>query len=74
MENMSDISINLLKNREKTIAEFDQAMLGFTHPVAYRIHRWNLAETGQHLDKISLVDGAEKRALLQWGFDQWIRV
>ena len=74
IENITDISVILLKTVGKTIAEFDQAMLGFTHPAAYRSHRWNLAETGQHLDKVSLVNEAEKRALLQWGFDQWLRV
>jgi Ser/Thr protein kinase RdoA (MazF antagonist) len=74
IENITDISEELLKNVGKTIAEFDQAMLGFTHPAAHRSHRWNLAETGQHLDKVSLVDDPEKRALLQWGFDQWLRV
>jgi Ser/Thr protein kinase RdoA (MazF antagonist) len=74
IENITDISIKLLKNVGKTIAGFNQAMLGFTHPAAYRSHRWNLAETGQHIDKISLVNDADRRALLQWGFDQWFRV
>lgn len=74
IENISDISMKLVKNVGKIIAEFNQAMLGFSHPAAYRSHRWNLAETGQHLDKVSLVNDLEKRALLQWGFGQWLRV
>lgn len=74
IKKVTDISTELLKNVGKTIAEFDQAILGFSHPAAHRSHRWNLAETGQHLDKISLVNDPEKQALLQWGFDQWLQV
>jgi Ser/Thr protein kinase RdoA (MazF antagonist) len=74
LESIPDISKKILKNVGKIVAEFDQAMLGFSHPAAYRSHRWNLAETGQHLDKVSLVNDLEKRALLQWGFDQWLRI
>ena len=74
IENIPDISTKLVKNVGKIVAEFNQAMLGFSHPAAYRSHRWNLVETGQHLDKVSLVNDLEKRALLQWGFEQWLRV
>jgi len=49
-------------------------MQGFDHPAAHRNHRWNLAEAGQHRDKISLVEDPEKQALLAWGFDAWERV
>lgn len=74
IENTYDISEKTLKNVGKTIAEFDQAMLGFDHPAAHRNHRWNLAQAGQHTGKIALVKEPEKRVLLKWGFDQWLRI
>ena len=74
IEKISDISVRMLEDVGKTIAGFDQAMRGFTHPAAYRSHRWNLAEAGQHMDKLKLVGDPEERMLLQWGFDQWLRV
>ena len=74
IENIADISDEMLENVGKTIAGFDRAMRGFTHPAAYRSHRWNLAEAGQHMDKLKLVGDPEERMLLQWGFDQWLRV
>ena len=74
IENIADISAEMLEEVVKIIAGFDQAMRGFTHPAAYRSHRWNLAEAGQHMDKLRLVGDPEKRMLLQWGFDQWLRV
>jgi Ser/Thr protein kinase RdoA (MazF antagonist) len=46
-------------------------MRDFQHPAAQRNHRWNLAEAGQHADKIEQVAGAEKRALLRWAFAAW---
>ena len=74
IEKISDISVRMLEDVGKTIAGFDQAMRGFTHPAAYRSHRWNLAEAGQHMDKLKLLGDPEERMLLQWGFDQWLRV
>jgi hydroxylysine kinase len=71
IEKKPDISIEMLDEIGKTIAEFNIAMLGFDHPAANRSHRWNLVETGQHRDKVSLVVDPEKRALLGWGFDTW---
>jgi len=70
----SDISIKLLKNIGIFIARFNQVMKNFDHPAAYRNHRWNLARTDQHMDKVSLLNDVEKRSLLQWGFDQWMQV
>ena len=61
----------MLENVGKSIARFNIAMQGFDHPAAHRSHRWNLVETGQHKDKLSLVAEPEKRALLEWGFDTW---
>ena len=52
----------------KTIARFDQAMAGFEHPAARRNHRWNLAESLQHEDKIALIEEPEKRDLLRWAY------
>ena len=71
LESMPDISDNLLKNVGISLAQYNLAMQGFEHPAAHRNHRWNLAETGQHRDKISLVEDPEKQALLAWGFDAW---
>ena len=74
LESTSDISANLLKNVGISLAQYNLAMQGFEHPAAHRTHRWNLAETGQHRDKTSLVEDPEKQALLAWGFDAWEQV
>jgi len=74
LENISDISDILLKNVGISLAQYNLAMLGFNHPAARRNHRWNLAEAGQHRDKISLVEDPDKQALLAWGFDAWEEV
>jgi len=74
LESLSDISDNLLKNVGISLAQYNLAMQGFDHPAAHRNHRWNLAEAGQHRDKISLVEDPEKQALLAWGFDAWEQV
>ena len=71
LENLSDISVKLLKNVGKTLASFDLAMENFNHPAARRNHRWNLAEAGMHRDKIELLGDPAQRALLGWAFDTW---
>jgi Ser/Thr protein kinase RdoA (MazF antagonist) len=71
LEKYTDISDKLVKNVGISLADFHLAMKGFEHPAAGRSHRWNLAEAGQHRDKIELVDDAARRALLEWGFDVW---
>jgi hydroxylysine kinase len=74
LENMSDISDVLLKNVGISLAHYNLAMQGFDHPAAHRNHRWNLAEAGQHRDKIGLVEEPEKQALIAWGFAAWEQV
>jgi Ser/Thr protein kinase RdoA (MazF antagonist) len=74
LEKMSDISDILLKNIGVSLAHYNLAMQGFDHPAAHRNHRWNLAEAGQHRDKIGLVEEPEKQALLAWGFAAWEQV
>ena len=71
LENASDISEELQKNVGNSLAEYNLAMQGFDIPAAHRNHRWNLAEAGQHRDKIELIMDPEKQALLRWGFDTW---
>jgi len=74
LEDISDISDILLKNVGISLAQYNLAMLGFDYPAARRNHRWNLAEAGQHRDKISLVEDPEKQTLLAWGLDAWEEV
>ena len=71
LSSISDISDRMLENVGKTVAAFNQVMRGFHHPAAQRNHRWNLAEAGQHADKIERVEGAGKRELLAWAFAAW---
>lgn len=61
----------MLRNVGRTVAGFNQVMRDFQHPAAQRNHRWNLAEAGQHADKIERVAEAEKRELLGWAFAAW---
>jgi Ser/Thr protein kinase RdoA (MazF antagonist) len=71
LSDIPDISEKTLRNVGRTVAGFNQVMRDFQHPAAQRNHRWNLAEAGQHADKIEQVAGAEKRALLRWAFAAW---
>lgn len=71
LENKSDISIKLTKNVGKSLALFHFAMRRFNHPAAHRNHRWNLAEAGQHRDKIGWLNDPLQRDLMTWGFDSW---
>lgn len=68
---ISDISENMLRSLGRTVASFDRAMLDFDHPAARRNHRWNLAEAGQHRDKIRLIAERGKRDLLVWAYAAW---
>lgn len=71
MSDLSDISDELLFDLGKSLAKFNLAMQGFDHPAADRVHRWNLAAAEQHESKISFIDEAEKRQLLEWAFGMW---
>jgi Ser/Thr protein kinase RdoA (MazF antagonist) len=71
LSNISDISENMLRNVGRTVAWFNRAMREFDHPAAHRNHRWNLAEAGQHRDKIRLILEGEKRDLLAWAYAAW---
>jgi Ser/Thr protein kinase RdoA (MazF antagonist) len=71
LSSISDISDRMLENVGKTVAAFNQVMRDFHHPAAQRNHRWNLAEAGQHADKIERVEEGEKRELLAWAFAAW---
>jgi Ser/Thr protein kinase RdoA (MazF antagonist) len=74
LDDLSDISVNLLKNIGFSVAEFDLAVQDFEHPAAHRNHRWNLADTGRHKDKTELLEDPQKRLLLAWAFDAWAGV
>ena len=71
LEKLCDISTKLLKNTGKTLAEFDRAIESFDHPAAHRSHRWNLAEAGQHVDKIALLENEDHRENVAWAFELW---
>jgi len=74
LQSFTDISVKMMENVGKMIAELGLAMKGFDHPAAHRTHRWNLVDTGMHRDKISLESNPEKRRLLEWGFEAWAEV
>lgn len=71
LSSVHDISDGTLRNVGKTVAAFNQVMRDFHHPAAQRDHRWNLAEAGQHADKIERLAQAEQRELLGWAFTAW---
>lgn len=56
------------------MADYHRAMRGFDHPAAHRSHRWDLAEAGQHRDKIKLLKDPEEQSILEWGFSSWDKV
>lgn len=71
MSSIPDISERLLSELGKTLATFNVTMQDFNHPSAHRNHRWNLAEAGQHEDKIHLISDPAKRELLDGSFASW---
>jgi Ser/Thr protein kinase RdoA (MazF antagonist) len=71
LSSVRDISEIVLEDVGRTVAAFGLAMREFDHPAAHRNHRWNLAEAGQHRDKIRLISEREKKDLLVWAFAAW---
>ena len=71
LDDVSDISANMLKNTGKTLARFDAALAGFDHPALHRTHRWSLAEAGRHRRHLPLIENAAQRALVSWAFERW---
>jgi len=71
LSSLSDISTELLFDLGRTLATFNRVMENFDHPAAHRNHRWNLAEAGQHQDKVGLIGDPAKRELLRWAFGVW---
>jgi len=71
LNELTDISTDLLKNLGKTAARYNLAMQGFDHPTAHRSHRWSLVEAGRQQDKKDWLEDPQQRALLQWSFDAW---
>ena len=71
LENLSDISTNLLSDVGFSLARLDRAFAGFDHPALHRQHRWELKLAGRHRDKLHLVSDDEDRALVAWAFDRW---
>jgi len=73
-DNLSDclnISDDLRFDLGKSLALFDQALASFDHPAAHRKHRWDLHDAGQHERKLELIHDPERRALLQWAFEEF---
>jgi Ser/Thr protein kinase RdoA (MazF antagonist) len=71
LSSLSDISVELAENIGNVIALFDLSMENFDHLLAHQNHRWNLAEAGQHEEKIKLIDDSNRRELLTWAFATW---
>lgn len=71
LSSKTDISINLLENVGETVAMFARAVRDFDHPAARRNHRWNLAESLQHVDKIRFIEAPEKRELAVRAFERF---
>lgn len=74
LENLPDISINLLSNVGFSLARLDKALEGFDHPALHRQHRWDLSLAGRHRDKLHFISDAEDRVLAAWAFDRWADV
>ncbi len=68
LENITDISVVMLKNVGKSLAEFNLSLREFNHPAAHRSHRWNMIESAQHEATIQRISDPEKRAMLEWAF------
>ena len=71
LENISDISTDLLKSVGKSLAMFDKAIEDFDHPAAHLGHDWELLHAGRQQQKLPAVDDLELREQLAWAFDLW---
>ena len=74
LENLRDISIEMLVDTGKCLAEFNRAVAGFDHPALHRGHQWELPRAGQHRDKLDSVADPEMRSLAAWAFGLWDEV
>lgn len=74
LENVSDISTDLLKSVGKSLALFDKAIEDFDHPAAHLGHDWELLHAGRQQQKLPAVDDPELRQQLAWAFDLWHEV
>lgn len=74
LENIGNISEELLKNCGKTLAAFDQSLVGFDHPAAHLGGAWELPQAGRHRDKLDSIDDPVLRKRTAWAFDRWEEV
>jgi len=74
LEKISNISTELLKNCGKTLAAFDQALVGFDHPAAHLAGAWELPQAGQHRGKLNSINDPVLRERVAWAFDRWQEV
>ena len=71
LDDLPDISRKMHFSLGKMMAEFNQAMLGYDHPILHRTHMWDVANASQHKDGVPLIQNEETRKLVEWSFEQW---
>jgi Ser/Thr protein kinase RdoA (MazF antagonist) len=69
----TDISDCIGFNVGKSLARFDQAMVGFDHPAAHRAHQWDLAKALQHSNALELINNTENADDLKWAFNHYAK-
>lgn len=73
-EYIADISLDMVADAGSLLAEFNQVLGDFDHPGAHRDHRWNLAQSRQHLAAVERIEDRNERELVSWAFDRWLEV
>ena len=74
LEDICDISSELLKSCGKTLAAFDRALEGFDHPAAHRAGDWELPRAGRQREKLGSIEDPVLRHRVAWAFDRWAEV
>ena len=74
LENLCDISSELLKSCGKTLAAFDRALEGFDHPAAHRAGDWELVRAGRQREKLGSIEDPVLQHRVAWALDRWAEV
>jgi 4-aminobutyrate aminotransferase-like enzyme len=61
----------LFRDLGRKLARLDLALEGFSHPLATRSHRWDLARADQHQAHIPLIQDWARRRILERVFLMW---
>jgi 4-aminobutyrate aminotransferase-like enzyme/Ser/Thr protein kinase RdoA (MazF antagonist) len=63
----------LLHSLGATVAQVDVALHGFSHALAAREYKWNLAQADRLIQKLEFIEDPQRRAIAARHFDQFLQ-